>query len=72
VEKLLLRTQEAVGRLEPAAAPVLELRQRQRQWDEEHAAAGELNMIARLAAQRKLGPRPSLTLHIGGVARPVE
>jgi hypothetical protein len=62
VEKLLLRTQETVERLQPAAAPVLELRQRQAQWDEAHAAAGALSAFARLAAQRKLGPRPTLTL----------
>ena len=62
VQKQLHRAQDVVARLEPAALPVLELQQRQREWDEAHAAAGELGAFARLGALRKLGARPTLIL----------
>ena len=63
MQKQLHRAQDRVKALEGAAEPVLELRKRQAAWDEEHAAADALGLLAKLAAQRRLGARPTLVLH---------
>ncbi len=62
VQKQLHRAQDAAARLEPAAAPVLELRARQREHDAAVEAASHLNPLARLSALQRLGKRPTLTL----------
>ena len=62
VTKQLHAAQDRVKVLEPAAEPVLELRRRQAAWDAEHAAADALSLLPKLAAQRRLGARPTLSL----------
>lgn len=67
VQTQLHKSQDYATYLEAIANPVLELREKQRKWDEEHRAieAGTSNHLGspfgKMGAMRKLGPRPTLT-----------
>ena len=68
VEVDLHKAQDMVAWLEPPARLVIDLRERQKAWDEEHAALVARGAVAsgmtpfKSKAARALGPRPSLTL----------
>lgn len=71
VQGELHTAQNYIASIEPDAAVVRGIREKQARWDAEHAAieaghdlttGAHIGAFAKLGAQRKLGPRPSLTL----------